>query len=120
MESYLKSQQRINSPKFRSKDKICLVNAEVENSLDLQIVEFEQAMHDLRRDIYRISSNIGQISRLCGQLGGPEDSHDLRSRLNATMEITKNAIKALNDKIQAIIPRCSSIPVKRKPGGKQL
>lgn len=90
-----------------------LVNAEVENSLDLQLIEFDREMHDFQRDLFKISSGVNQISRFAQQLGQKEDSHDLRAKLNANIEITKDNIQRLNDKLQTIIPKRSSIPVNK-------
>jgi predicted nucleic acid-binding Zn-ribbon protein len=79
--------------------------------LDLQLIEFDREMHDFQRDLFKISSGVNQISRFTQQLGQKEDSHDLRAKLNANIEITKDNIQHLNDKLQAIIPKRSSIPV---------
>lgn len=84
---------------------------DVEDSLDLQLAEFERDLHDFKRDIYKISLNISHIEKLTSQLDTTEDSHELRVKLNAIIESSKDLIKDLTERLHSTIPRQSSIPV---------
>ena len=36
---------------------------------------------DFSRTLYKINIQLGDMRSMCDQLGGPQDSHDLRARL---------------------------------------
>lgn len=88
------------------------MNEDVEITLDLILAEFDQSVHEASRQITRISADNRRISGLCDQLGGIHDSHDLRARLNATIEVNKQNVGKLNETLQSLSQRMDFLPVR--------
>ncbi len=84
---------------------------EVEDSLDLLLTEFEQSLHNLTRDIYKVQADNGKIGKLCDQIGTLEDSHDLRAKINALVDVNKESIKSIGDRLQHLSSKIDTLPV---------
>jgi len=86
-----------------------LVN--IEDSLDLLLAEFDQTLHQLTREIFRISSDNGKITKLSDKLDSQEDSHDLRAKLNAMIETNKENVSKVSGKLQEMASKSDNLPV---------
>lgn len=76
------------------------------------LAEFDQSIHEASRQITRISVDNRRIAGLCDQLGSIHDSHDLRARLNATIEVNKQNVGKVNDALQILSQKMDFLPVK--------
>lgn len=87
------------------------LDSEIEGSLDLILAEFDQKLVEVNRDIKKIRYENEKIKKAINQVGGKEDSHDIRAGINAQLEVTKKTITLTSDNLQFLLQKSTNIPV---------
>lgn len=90
---------------------IALVNADIEDSLDLILAEFDRDLQQLNKEKFKISSGINQISKLEINLGEARESHDVQTKLNDQIETTKELIHKASDRLHMLVKKSSILSV---------